>query len=338
MKERFLKIWKDPVGSNVIASIIFALILTITGAGFKIIKGLYNEIPLSAILRSIWETATQRTEVPVWIVLIFMGICLTTAYQIGRKIYDEFKKKEQKVEAEQKEPPIFHYGNGIHFFANRIGYAFPGLRDKLEWYKGKDAVNRLARFLSEPLVFSTLDREGLIKPIWWYRAGSSMFIESFEILSKTKCLMNNDELIIDKIAVYHSQFEFRNFIYVEVLPDKPSGAYTHTSGYIAERVKEYGYYWEEFGLANGVAIKREEYEDGAATIKGKVVDTHGAQLRTRCLTKYNLLITSTSSPYNSHKFDRDSGEYLNGILKGDKTFQDFFNFLMTFERNERFVK
>jgi hypothetical protein len=338
MKEKLIKIWKDPVGSNVIAFFIITLLLSLLGAVITLINGLYNKIPIIKIIQGIAETFTLKTEVPIWVVVLFIGICLTTVYQALRKVYNEYTKTPDVEKEEQGELPIFHYGNSINFFANRIGYAFPGLRHKLEWYHGKDAVSRLTRLLSKPLEFKSLDGEGRINPIWWFRAGSSMFVEKFKVISGKKCLMNHDELIINKIAVYQSQFEFQNFLYVETLPDKPSGAYDYyTKNYIEERKKEYGHCSEEFGLINGIAIKREEYEDGAANVKGKVIDTHGAELRTRNLTTYNFIITSTGSPYNSREFDRHSGEIMNGILKGEKEFNELLDFLMTFERKEKYL-
>lgn len=337
MKERLKRIWKDPVGSNVFAFLVISLLTYLTGVIISFIKGIYNEIPFGVIVKEIGDTLVTGTMVPIWIVVLFIAICLTTIFQIVKKSIGAIKRNgnSEPLEKKEIEPPIFHYGKGQHFFSGRIASAFPGLRNKVEWYHGKKAVDRLERLLAEPLVFRS-GEDGLIKPIWWFRAGSSMFIEKFKRLTDKKCLMNIDELVVDKIAVYQDQREFPNFIYVEVLGDKPCGAYNYPKSYIEERKNEYGYYWEEYGLINGLTIKREEYDDGAATIKGKVIDTHGAELRTRYLTKYNFVITPNDSPYNSRKFDRDSGEILNGMLKGERQFQELFDFLMSFDQHQRF--
>ncbi len=135
--------------------------------------------------------------------------------------------------------------------------------------------------------------------------------------------MNVDELEIEKIAVYHTNAYYRDFIYVETKPDKPIGIYKAlTEKDRAEQIKHFGYVREEFGLYKGIPITRHEYDDGAAIIKGKVIDIMGnTTLRVRYLSKYNFIIAAADSPYNSQKFDKISKEYLNGILKGTHTLE-----------------
>jgi hypothetical protein len=337
MREQLKKFWKDPVGSNIFAFLLISLLTYLTGAIYSLIKGIYNKIPFGKIVHEIFGTLATRTKIPIWIVLFFLAICLTIIFQIIKKSIELLRSNEgTKQPVEKKiEPPIFYYGSGQHFFSSRIGSAFPGMRNKLEWYHGRQALDRLERLLAEPLIFKS-EKGGLVDPLWWFRAGSSMYIEKFKRLSNNKCLMNIDELVIDKIAVYQNQQEYPNFIYVEVLGEKPCGVYKYPKGYIDERMNKFGYYWEEYGLINGLKITREEYDDGAATIKGKVIDTYGAELRSRYLTRYNFIITTNDSPYNSRKFDRGSGEILNGILKGEKEFKELFDFLMTFDQYEKF--
>lgn len=162
----------------------------------------------------------------------------------------------------------------------------------------------------------------------------SLQIERFELISRTKCLINHDELEINKIAVFHGDVYYRDFVYVETKPDKQIGLYGHTKQEIKEASKPYGYFSEEYALYNGKPIKRAEYDDGAALINGKVVNTFGADLRRRFLTKYNFIITAASSPYNSHAFDRMSEKYFNGILDGRYRLEDMLEETKLLSKNE----
>lgn len=44
----------------------------------------------------------------------------------------------------------------------------------------------------------------------------------------------------------------------------------------------------------------------------------GSKLRIRYLSEYNFIISAKQSPFNSQKFDRESYDYFNAILKGEK--------------------
>jgi len=149
-----------------------------------------------------------------------------------------------------------------------------------------------------------------------------MQIEEFEVLSKTKCLMNWDELEIDKLAVFHGDAYYRDFVYIETKPEKPIGLYVITDQDITEGSSLHGFYVEEYALFNNKPIKRTEYDDGAAVFNNKVVKVHGAELRRRFLTKYNFIIAAANSPYNSKAFDRISQKYFNGILEGACQLED----------------
>ena len=63
------------------------------------------------------------------------------------------------------------------------------------------------------------------------------------------------------------------------------------------------------------------------------MDTFGSKLRERYLSNYNFIITSKQSPFNSQKFDRESYNYFNAILKGEKTADEFIEILKLYERN-----
>jgi hypothetical protein len=130
--------------------------------------------------------------------------------------------------------------------------------------------------------------------------------------------MNIYELEIDKVAVYRSRLYYRDLVYVETKPEPPTGIYTYENDQVGDHVLDFGYSLEEYGLYEDVPISRAEYDDGAAVIQGKVVDTKGtAKLRARYLSRYNFLIAAHSSPINSTSFEEISETYLNNILLGN---------------------
>jgi hypothetical protein len=85
---------------------------------------------------------------------------------------------------------------------------------------------------------------------------------------------------------------------------------------------------------NTIKLTREEYDDASKVIKGKVVDTFGSQLRVRFLSDYNFLIAANQSPFNSRKFDNESRESMNKILKGEMNADDFIDSLKEYKMNE----
>ena len=109
---------------------------------------------------------------------------------------------------------------------------------------------------------------------------------------------------------------------------------------IQNHINSFGYSWEEYGLIKNwigwkTPIRREDYDDGATVIRGKVRNTFNAELRVRYLSDYNFIIAAKGSPYNSNKFTRNSKRYLNGILKKEIDPNDFFEFLKEFNKNEQ---
>jgi hypothetical protein len=76
---------------------------------------------------------------------------------------------------------------------------------------------------------------------------------------------------------------------------------------------------EEYGLLqNGRMVTRDEYDDGAASIGGQLVDIRGkAQLRVRYITPYNFVIAAHGSPINSLDFEARLTELLNAMLRGE---------------------
>lgn len=207
------------------------------------------------------------------------------------------------------------------FFDFRIRSAFPGVRGLQIFDNPKICVDRLEILLREPL-----SNTNLKDPIWHFRGNRCFNIPSFHRLSDTKCLIDIDEYEIEKIGVYISDFYFRDFIYIQTKPDNPSGAYTYPNqNYLNNPFgQSYGYYYEEFGLYNDIPITRQEYDDGAAVINDKVIPSNGRfQLRVRYLTPYNLIICAKYHPFNSNDGDRITKQYLDGILKGTYSIEEF---------------
>jgi hypothetical protein len=79
----------------------------------------------------------------------------------------------------------------------------------------------------------------------------------------------------------------------------------------------------EFGLYKKIPISRQEYDDGSAVIKNKVVETRTAELRVRFISDYNFIIAAKQSPFNSNEFDVFSKPKFNKILAGTLSIESF---------------
>lgn len=238
--------------------------------------------------------------------------------------YGEFKSKNGKYKLTIAPTVFFFY---------RLSSAFPGVRG-LKWFRAETAIKRLKLLLREPTLFDIANGYGLFAdPIWWFRGNSELPIERFRTLSHGKCLLNFKELKIAKIAAYNSSSYYRCFVYVEVEAEQPIGLYDYRKEQIEDVIEWRGYYDEEYGLYNDIPIRREEFDDGAAEINGDIVDTTGAELRIRFLTKYNFIIAAKTSPFNSPAGNKLGTEFMNGILKGEKTLEEFAEKAEELEKN-----
>jgi hypothetical protein len=213
------------------------------------------------------------------------------------------------------------------FWDHRVCQAFPGIRG-VQWFNNKaEAVYRLQILLKEPIFFEDCQGHGVTgDPIWWWRGKSHLHISEFRGLSETRCLMNTEELEIERIAVYRSRAYYASFVYVEVNPDKPTGLYPHLDeATIQDIINEFGYANEEYAIFQGNMITRECYDDGAVVIDGVVMDTSGAELRLRHLSKNNFLIAPKFSPINSKKFDSVLDKLLKDMLNEKIDIEDICN-------------
>lgn len=224
------------------------------------------------------------------------------------------------------------------FFHYRLTDAFPCLNEGLtEFSDRRTIVKRMEVLLAEPLTFSSEDsRPGFDShPIWWFRGTYNLWIDKFQVINWHKVLINIDEYIVIKLIVYKSKHNYKDFIYVECAPDKPSGANKLSQEDIDRDVKEFGYCQEEYGLFRNRIITRREYDEGSTLIHGKPTITSGAKLRSRVLTKFNFIIAAKHSPYNSNTFDRYSEEYFNKLLTNQIEFHEFLVWMQSLNRNPR---
>lgn len=220
------------------------------------------------------------------------------------------------------------------FFHHRICGSFPGI-EGLQWFLNpNEALDRLELLLKEPIYFENKTGHGTTcDPIWWFRPLGALYVRKFKRINQTRCLLDHDELEIDKIAVFRSEAYWESFIYVQTKADVPIGLYSQTIEDIERLKNNFGYAREEYGLFEGKPITRSCYDDGAAVIDGKVIDTFGAELRARYLSKYNFLITQKFSPINSKDFERHAQATINEILEKPDLLDDVVKFIHTLPRH-----
>ena len=212
------------------------------------------------------------------------------------------------------------------FHNERLVFAFPGVRGLQEIADSKEAVKRLAILLQPPLRW-VWEENGLptgVAPLWWWRGGN-MSIDNFSVLSDVEVLLDYQEIPVKRVVAVNNGAYWQSFVYVETTPKQPIGIYKKNPESDSERMKLFGYLYEEYGLFRDRPITRAEYDDGAAIIDGKPVKTSGAELRSRYLSPYNFVIASHESPINSNEFDGRLEELLNGILGGTFTVQTLAN-------------
>jgi hypothetical protein len=329
--------WSDPVWSKVISAGIITVLGSILTTIYLLIKAFIDKISFEEAFSQLTTFFKQDTSVNNFILVIFILIFSLFLIKFILQLVLELKRQKKiKLEEQNKkeELPLVPLASTV-FFSYRLASAFPGQRGLIWFDDPKIIVERLLILFKVPIRFKSDERDGFSStPIWWFRDTSSMYIEKIKKLSKTKILMNFDELEIKRMAVNIDKAYYKCFIYLEVKAEKQTGLYKIDEKDIERHIETFGYSWEEYGLFKNKPIKRAEYDDGAATINSKVVDTTGAELRTRYLTDYNFLIAAHNSPFNSRKFERISEHYFNGILKNKLTPEELFEILFTFNKNE----
>jgi len=263
--------------------------------------------------------------------------------ETSNKTADDSENIKRIDEADNRKSESIEYGVSIDefgnytisieptiFFDNRISGSFPGIRGLCWFDNPREGLDRLELLLRKPLKFERCVGHGTtIDSIWWFRGYNDMFIENFAKLSDTRCLLDFQELEIDRIAIYRSEAYYKSFVYVETKPDKPIGVSQIDEQDLERMIETFGYAYEEFGLFDGVPITRTCYDDGAAVIDGKVVDTSGAELRRRYLSRYNFIIASKFSSVNSERFVEYSEKIFNDILKDRSSIEELVKFIET---------
>jgi diguanylate cyclase (GGDEF)-like protein len=212
--------------------------------------------------------------------------------------------------------PTFTASNDCSFFAERFAGAFPGVRG-IAWFSGDEAVRRLMLLLKQPLTFSS-SNGGEITPIWWLRFDNNA-ISHFEVLTNTSVLIDHKEMDIKRICAVHSNDYKKLFVYLEADPLPPTGLYPRSEAEFNDALNSLGYVWEEYGLFRSTHLaNRAEYDDNSTVINGVVVSMNGeCLLRTRYISKYNLVICANQSPINDQNFDNHLEGYLNRMLRGE---------------------
>lgn len=341
MKTEWLKrTWKDPVGSKVIA----AALIFILSQLFIFLWSVFTQLDFLQVYNQIFEFFKSTYIVKAWfLILLFTTIIVflllillrkknsAQTPQVANQVElenDNPKELEEPEETEiRKEPTVF--------FHHRLCEAFPGFsRGYKEFKSQKDIHNRLKTLLAPPLFFDKGEGHGIDRrPVWWFRGGSALFVERFEILNRKKVLLNYDELIIEKIVAFRGSSYYQDFVYVQCKADKPTGLYEHNQLSLESSKEEGGEYQEEFAIFRNKYISRQDYDDGATIINGKPIKTIGAELRGRTLIKYNFIICAKFAPYNCQKFSATSKEYFKNLLNNQITFDEFAKWMRSFPKN-----
>lgn len=270
----------------------------------------------------------------------FSKIDWRKSYQWVDKLLNKLSSVEFSYKTNSKNQAFKATEASTVFFARRMAEAFPGVRGVREFSDRKEINKHLSILLQAPLKFE----QGLDKadadPVWFFRAGAAEDILSFLRIGNNKVLMNTEELLIKRIVVYRDSGRYYGqYVYVEVEADKPCGCYSHNEDTMKYMVDTGGYYDEEFAVFKPSwylperKITRQEYDDGSAMVNGKPMRLHGrAELRLRYLTPYNFILAAKFSPFNCHEFDRTSGEYFKGMLKGSISVKQFDEYMMSFQK------
>ncbi|MBI9071913.1 MAG: nucleotide-binding protein [Melioribacteraceae bacterium] len=221
-------------------------------------------------------------------------------------------------------------------FSYRFAKAFPGNRS-LEWIDDPiKAIDRLEILLKKPLKFEKAMGYGVTTdPFWWFRGHKDLYIDKFERLSESRCLMDIYELNIKRIASFNGGGYWQSFVYVETKADSPIGVYSYSKEDFENYKSRDGILREEFGLFENIPITRECYDDGAAEINGKITDTAGAELRARYLTDFNFIIASKFSPTNSKMFRNFSNEFYKDVLNENSNLKILIDFFLTLPRHDK---
>lgn len=235
---------------------------------------------------------------------------------------------------------------GTDFFASRLADAFPGIRD-LQWFEDpKEIVERLKILLQEPITFNKYqgrddDVGGTMVPVWWFRAGASIDVLNFAVLSDTKCKINEYELEIEKMAVYRSGSNARHFIYLKTKAEPSVFPNRDNQANIDAQLSFKAYADESYAIYRDKIITEAEYDDGGTIIDGKPTRfVERPELRNRFLTPYNFIICAQYSVYNSTEADILMEDMLDELLDpaNEDRMPQYIGQLNSLKRDRSFMK
>jgi len=335
MRQIFAKIWKDPVGSKVIAAGIGYVLSNI----YTFLQSKYQGVDFKEVIQA--QALYFNLSDWWYYILLSSGFIIVSISGIWllKKIIVRCvnKKKKFSVPPTSTEDilPIAPAHSSV-LFAERIAGAFPGQRG-IKWYNSKVAVKRLDKFFQKQFTFSEGSLQYISDPFWWFRGHQGEPIRTFKVLSKNKILLNNDELKIKRIAVNSDNARYYNeFIYIEAEAEEPSGATEINWQQVKKQIEFFGFAHESYGISDGTIITAEEYDDGAhIDKKGRVIPNNNAEIRCRYLSPYNLIICAKQSAYNdcnSHQFEIETPEMFNKLLSKKMSPQSFFDYLQTYPK------
>jgi hypothetical protein len=281
---------------------------------------------IAAILTWLWRRFHSRSSPNSKNVQHIQPALAADSFQKIKKITgklqfskDAKKKKTSRLFRQLRQSTVF--------FSDRFSQAFPGCRDIAEFNDPKEAMRRLDILLKMPI--SVEYENSRATPVWWFRGGSALHIESYERIKKN--FLSTDEFLFSDvehyklkrlIAVGDSSY-YRKFVYLEVDGLEPSGLYD-----LSYSLKEQGYTREEYGLYGDKLVTREEYDDGAAIVGGKVKNISGkVKLRARMVGRYNFLIAAHASPINNTNAEDEIEAILDNMLAGRSTIDNLVKYI-----------
>lgn len=349
--KRISKIIKSPFGIGVISSLVGSVIFSIS----VFIWGLITNASFIESICMILSFLNTPISIPLYFAIILEVLLIIVLFKKKNSYNQRFLDKkesfpvelvEDSFNEEIKSHPDKHSENSEYnleviteaptvFFFNRVSDAFAGI-EGFKWiddpYK---AIERLLVLLKPPIVFDKSDGFGVVKqPIWLFQGAANRALKKCKrIIDEKHILLDYREINVKRIGVFRGASYYTDFVYVEANADK--SVFEVNEEIIKEYENESKEYRIEYALFNNMPITRQEYDDGIADIRGKLISLDGkAELRGRSLTPYNFIITSKHSPINSNKYDRKMEEILQGMLKKKLEIENLIEFIESLPRHK----
>lgn len=228
------------------------------------------------------------------------------------------------------------------FFKRRMAAAFPGERGLVEFTKPRDIHRHLSKLLEAPIRFEESEI-GATDPVWYFRGGSALNIDSYTRLGWRRFKLGWDELKIRRIVAFVENGRYySNYVYVEVDAQKPTKV--NRKYYTKEHIEELkrsarSYVDEEYAIYKPCALYRkkvskQEEDDGATKVFGRLVHMKREYIesRVRFLTNYNFVIAAKGSAFNNQDFTKTSEQFFDGLLDGTVTLEGFHKYMISFPK------